>query len=83
MIFLCLFLHLLLLHVPQPLFVVLGLVVPLSDLHDLDCLLLGLLNLLPRLDSKTVNPMFILIPLLIAFGLVGSTRRRGMARLSA
>lgn len=49
-VFLCLLLHLLSLLVSEPLLVVLGFVVPLSNLHDLDCFLLGLLDLLPRLE---------------------------------
>ena len=59
-VFLCLLKHLLLLLVSEPLLVVLGLVVPLSDLHDLHGFLLCLLDLLPRLESKAVNSMYIL-----------------------
>ena len=56
----CLQNHLLLLLFSEPLLVVLGLVVPLSDLHNLHGFLLCLLDLLPRLESKAVNSMFIL-----------------------
>ena len=49
-VFLCLLLHLLSLFFSEPLLVVLGFVVPLSNLHDLDSFLLSLLDLLPRLE---------------------------------
>ena len=49
-VFLCLILHLLSLFFSEPLLVVLGFVVPLSNLHDLDSFLLGLFDLLPRLE---------------------------------
>ena len=56
----CFLKHLLLLLVSEPLLIVLGLVVPLSNLHNLHGFLLCLLDLLPSLESKAVNSMFIL-----------------------
>ena len=49
-VFLCLLLHLLSLLFSELLLGVLGFVVPLSNLHDLDSFLLGLFDLLPRLE---------------------------------
>ena len=60
MISLGLFLHLLFLHHPELFFVILGLIIPVPDLHNLDGFFLRLFNLFPCLETtKKQNQIYL------------------------